>query len=892
MWELILIALWAPFHQSPSFFNSAQCGGGTKTRTRSILIHPKDGGKACESDTDSQACNTQRCPCNYVSDWTPLTGYTPCTKTCGGGKQHRSRVIRPSGAYGEECPSNSYEEVDCNTQPCPIDCKMSPWFTDATPVAQNYAVLPTLNGMFDKWLPFTIKNADFLFTFKAKCTSGMDLVFSKTAASAQTSKDAYGINFDSTDGKTYIRVGPSNPAPLASSAAGLTCNPNNMVDYWVQKTAGQLKVGTGAFYDVPVNPVTDDDKRKVVEAASNGYLLLAWATVPTIAATDLNIGFASAATQFSFVIPPSSVPDSEGWTTCTAQCGGKGEQTRFRTISTHPQNNGTECPASTEKRACGLAPCNDRCKPYVGEWKPFSDCSAKCGKGKKTRTRTILPSPYNDCETKTSETVECEIKKCPIHCQTSKWSEWSACDTVCGVGQSKRSRTITVQEQFGGRKCGVLDQYQKCDMGRCTCDDVIGTWSSWGKCTHTCGYEGTQTRTRTITKSPKLAQGVTCPTNTIETQSCNQKPCPIDCKLGEWKEWSECTVSCGTGTRKARRYVEQEAMYGGKKCTEALVKYEQCNTDPCKATCVAGDWGDWSSCPKKCTKPGMSPGITFRLMKIGLVESLNMFLQSDCDDQSGKNLGNVQIGNTNNNLQEKNALYVFNIDAAGKLTKESVALGTDSSLLQLAASTSSTAGVQIVVVHFGAGGAVPSMATISSGNLEALAQLGTVSLAMPLDPSASNDLAQEQSTGWSYFFVRNQGEVLVDNLMSGCGSQTFSGSIQTKLAASNSDCPMTRRQEDVCGAVPCPIDCVTDNWDSWSECPQKCGGGTKFKSRAVLVEAENNGKECGDTYMETSCNTDPCPPPCQVGEWSSWTTCSKQVWGLHLWCFDRCRWMG
>ena len=30
-----------------------------------------------------------------------------------------------------------------------------------------------------------------------------------------------------------------------------------------------------------------------------------------------------------------------------------------------------------------------------------------------------------------------------------------------------------------------------------------------------------------------------------ETQQCEEKPCPIDCELGEWAEWGECSVTCG-----------------------------------------------------------------------------------------------------------------------------------------------------------------------------------------------------------------------------------------------------------------------------------------------------------------------------------------------------------
>ncbi|MBC8287833.1 MAG: hypothetical protein H8E42_10220 [Nitrospinae bacterium] len=45
------------------------CGGGTSTRTRTIVVQPENGGEACPSLTQTQACNTQPCadPCQGVA---------------------------------------------------------------------------------------------------------------------------------------------------------------------------------------------------------------------------------------------------------------------------------------------------------------------------------------------------------------------------------------------------------------------------------------------------------------------------------------------------------------------------------------------------------------------------------------------------------------------------------------------------------------------------------------------------------------------------------------------------------------------------------------------------------------------------------------------------------
>ena len=64
---------------------SATCGGGTQTRTRLVLVYPKDGGDACPALSDSQSCNTQECTgaCCNASDECVLTTQTSCVAGSG-----------------------------------------------------------------------------------------------------------------------------------------------------------------------------------------------------------------------------------------------------------------------------------------------------------------------------------------------------------------------------------------------------------------------------------------------------------------------------------------------------------------------------------------------------------------------------------------------------------------------------------------------------------------------------------------------------------------------------------------------------------------------------------------------------------------------------------------
>lgn len=108
-------------------------------------------------------------------------------------------------------------------------------------------------------------------------------------------------------------------------------------------------------------------------------------------------------------------------------------------------------------------------------------------------------------------------------------------------------------------------------------DCELSEWKKWSECDKECDG-GKQTRTRTIIKDSKNG-GKECG-NLKETKKCNTNPCPIDCKLSDWSEWSECDKECEGGQKKRTRTILEEPRNGGKKC-EALEEIERCNDNVC-----------------------------------------------------------------------------------------------------------------------------------------------------------------------------------------------------------------------------------------------------------------------------------------------------------------------
>jgi len=104
------------------------CGGGIRQRHRpaqNILHH---SGWPCDrtSGSEHESCHTQACDrdCTW-SDW---ADWTACTATCGGGVKTRQRSIKDEHAgQGRACGGSRNQTLRCSTKTCPQDCQISEW---------------------------------------------------------------------------------------------------------------------------------------------------------------------------------------------------------------------------------------------------------------------------------------------------------------------------------------------------------------------------------------------------------------------------------------------------------------------------------------------------------------------------------------------------------------------------------------------------------------------------------------------------------------------------------------------------------------------------------------------------------------------------------------------
>ncbi|XP_066925931.1 uncharacterized protein [Clytia hemisphaerica] len=109
----------------------------------------------------------------------------------------------------------------------------------------------------------------------------------------------------------------------------------------------------------------------------------------------------------------------------------------------------------------------------------------------------------------------------------SKWGSWGKCSASCGTGRKTRTRTCTNPvPQHGGLDCADSDTaVQKCNLKTCPVDGKWSEWGSWGKCSASCGA-GQQNRTRTCTNPAPQHGGLDCSESDNVVRNCNAKPCP------------------------------------------------------------------------------------------------------------------------------------------------------------------------------------------------------------------------------------------------------------------------------------------------------------------------------------------------------------------------------
>ncbi|XP_071981860.1 hemicentin-2 isoform X2 [Engystomops pustulosus] len=108
-------------------------------------------------------------------------------------------------------------------------------------------------------------------------------------------------------------------------------------------------------------------------------------------------------------------------------------------------------------------------------------------------------------------------------------------------------------------------------------------WQEWGPCTRSCG-QGVQERARMCNNPPPANGGRPCMGREVDVRACSLPPCPVDGGWTGWSSWSQCSATCGDGTKqRTRSCFSPPPQNGGKTCIGKDVETETCQLPQCRA---------------------------------------------------------------------------------------------------------------------------------------------------------------------------------------------------------------------------------------------------------------------------------------------------------------------
>ncbi|NWR84339.1 THS7B protein, partial [Furnarius figulus] len=501
----------------------------TRSRRRSLTGRSRKRDK-CQNTEVYPQVETEPCPCEVFSSQ-PHGNWSDCiirggpselelgmpshgaSKECGEGVRLRAiacydgtgTLVDPS-----RCSSSGYIEEPC-TVPCPFDCKLSDWST-WSPCSSSCGPGVKVRSRWLKEKPYN----------GGRPCPKLDLknqVHEAVPCYSECNQYAWVVE-------------PWSPCKIDSEQNSLHC-------------------GEG---------IQTRKVRCVSTAESHGG-----ETVPNALCNQADIP--DTVQKCSLYCPGEcAVSDWGEWSRCPQVCDPSVMQTRTRQVLRSPVGS-KPCPEDSQMKPCVL---NQNCFQYQYNLTGWSGCqlgaNATCGHGERRR---LLSCQRSDGATvsmqlcqrlgleKPVQTSSRCVVGCAVDCQLSPWSAWSQCSHTCGAGgQMVRGRSVVVWAAGEGRACPEqLSQHRSCPVKPCY-SWLLGPWSPCTLQGGQCG-DGLQVRNLTcvvhdasVSATSKPVEDALCgelPSKESVLQLPCSVPCPGDCHLTEWSEWSSCELTCING---------------------------------------------------------------------------------------------------------------------------------------------------------------------------------------------------------------------------------------------------------------------------------------------------------------------------------------------------------
>ncbi|XP_078343629.1 A disintegrin and metalloproteinase with thrombospondin motifs 9-like isoform X3 [Oculina patagonica] len=320
------------------------------------------------------------------------------------------------------------------------------------------------------------------------------------------------------------------------------------------------------------------------------------------------------------------------WSECSVTCGGGYKQRQIECVSgVNASCDEKTKPAGKAKCYLGLCP-----RWNTGRWTP---CSRTCGEGIRRRAvgcfsmklRRLLDEPACDAKLRPPDREVCKAKECYPDARWHK-GEWGKCSVYCGLGD--KSRDVWCSTKSGTKVPDeyCADEHKPRTHRSCNKKRRCGEWEGgvWSECSKSCG-EGTKTRAIRCLHQLEYKGDMFCDIKTrpSEKQRCNKGECPPFLNVYYWQTstWSQCSNSCGYGKKSRDIWCVD--------LSRRKVSIELCNpaskpenSSLCLESKCPPKWkhGDWSACSKSCGR-----GYQYRpvecVAKLGRAQSSN----TECD---------------------------------------------------------------------------------------------------------------------------------------------------------------------------------------------------------------------------------------------------------------------
>ncbi|KAI4462414.1 spondin [Holotrichia oblita] len=387
------------------------------------------------------------------------------------------------------------------------------------------------------------------------------------------------------------------------------------------------------------------------------------------------------------------------------------------------------------------------------------------------------------------------------YCAVTEWQDWSPCNVDCGRGTRHRQRTY---------KLKVVDQHKQ----RETCKKTLTQRSSCYGVKPECPQDG---------------------------------PPAEECELTQWGKWSECSVTCGNGTKtRSRRYRTRAAAKHCQQVTNNPPRLEQnlpCSLPPCDWTdaippeCVDRAWSEWSTCSVTCGK-----GTKMRRKLTINTEDLNRHnrISRSYDEESEEDIFGESEDECENVIER---VECYNDEAPSCDESTTIPGVTSIDGTSIAskgnASCSVTAVARVTKTIFERWRcASTSAATIKT---RPLSKQQTIVLyrngvtGQPVAPHAEEDLKLKRVEFW-----------------------------QQPAGDGGKPCPEKLKKKKKCKLTSCSKDgdqdCVMSDWSSWSPCNYSCGpNAVRQRTRNILQQPTGNGQPCESRVDIIKCDLTVCP---------------------------------